>query len=185
MLAPRLVFTAILTTTLLGCNEAELQREVNKAVIRQWVKTLNENEPDSLDTFVVEGFVRHSQATPDVEVNSLKDFKRFDRETREIFPDYQTTLEQLVAEGDLVAFWGTFSGTQEGPMGAWPATGESVELDMSGIFRLEEGKIAELWITWDNLSGLTQLGLVPELPVPAPSDSAMSEPEPESADTAS
>lgn len=181
----RVALAAVLLTTLVGCNEEELQREVNKAVVRQWVKTLNENEPDSLDTIVTEGFVRHSQATPDVEVKGLEDFKRFDRETREIFPDYQTTLEQLVAEGDLVAFWGTFSGTQEGPMGAWPATGETAELDISGIFRLEEGKIAELWITWDNLAGLTQLGLVPELPVPAPSDSAMAEPDPEEADTTS
>lgn len=185
MFAPRLAFAAILTTTLLGCNEEDLQRQVNKAVVRQWVNTLNENAPDSLDAFVVEGFVRHSQATPDVEVNSLEDFKRFDRETRAIFPDYQVTLEQLVAEGDLVAFWGTLSGTQEGPMGAWSATEESMELDISGIFRLEEGKIAELWITWDNLAGLTQLGLMPELPVPAPTDSAMSEPDPEPADTTS
>lgn len=185
MFAPRLAFAAILTTTLLGCNEGDLQRQVNKAVVRQWVNTLNENAPDSLDAFVVEGFVRHSQATPDVEVNSLEDFKRFDRETREIFPDYQVTLEQLVAEGDLVSFWGTWSGTQAGPIGAWPPTDESMELDISGIFRLENGKIAELWITWDNLAGLTQLGLVPELLVPAPSDSVMSEPEPEPADTAS
>ncbi len=25
----------------------------------------------------------------------------------------------------------------------------------------EAGKIAELWVTWDNLAGLAQLGLIP------------------------
>ncbi|UCC73979.1 MAG: hypothetical protein JSV86_05325 [Gemmatimonadota bacterium] len=36
-----------------------------------------------------------------------------------------------------------------------------MELDISGIFRLEEGKIAELWVTWDNVTGLTQVGHFP------------------------
>ncbi len=32
---------------------------------------------------------------------------------------------------------------------------------MGGIFRLEDGKIAEMWVTWDNLSALMQLGHFP------------------------
>jgi len=67
----------------------------------------------------------------------------------------------LVAEGDRVAFWGTFTGTQEGPMGPFPATGRRLESEIGGMFRIETGKLAELWVTWDNLSGLAQLGLFP------------------------
>jgi hypothetical protein len=36
-----------------------------------------------------------------------------------------------------------------------------VESKFIGIFRLEEGKIAELWVEWDNLATLTQLGHFP------------------------
>ncbi|MCH8960675.1 MAG: hypothetical protein IH820_04960 [Bacteroidetes bacterium] len=30
-----------------------------------------------------------------------------------------------------------------------------------GILRIEEGKIAEMWVEWDNLNILTQLGHFP------------------------
>lgn len=64
-------------------------------------------------------------------------------------------------EGDRVAFYGKFKGTQEGPMGPFPATGKQLESEMAGMFRIHDGKIAELWITWDNVAGLVQLGHFP------------------------
>jgi hypothetical protein len=36
-----------------------------------------------------------------------------------------------------------------------------MEIDFAGVHRIEDGKIAETWVTWDNLVGLTQLGLWP------------------------
>jgi predicted ester cyclase len=70
-------------------------------------------------------------------------------------------LDTLVAEEDRVAFWGKFSGTQDGPMGPFPPTGRRLESEIGGMFRIEAGRIAELWVTWDNLSGLAQLGHFP------------------------
>ena len=52
-------------------------------------------------------------------------------------------------------------------MGPFPATGKRMESECAGIFRIDDGRIAELWVTWDNLAGLAQLGL---LPPPAQSD---------------
>jgi predicted ester cyclase len=48
-----------------------------------------------------------------------------------------------------------------GPMGEFPPTGKSVESKFISIFRIEEGRIAELWVEWDNLAMFTQLGLFP------------------------
>jgi hypothetical protein len=31
------------------------------------------------------------------------------------------------------------------------------------MFRLSAGKIAEMWIVWDNLAILTQLGMMPAM----------------------
>jgi predicted ester cyclase len=58
----------------------------------------------------------------------------------------------------MVALWSTFSGTQEGQMGPFPPTGKKFTADFGGFFRIEGDKIAELWVTWDNLDGLAQLG---------------------------
>jgi predicted ester cyclase len=64
----------------------------------------------------------------------------------------------LVAEGDKVAFHGHWIATQTGPTGPFPASGKQMDLQFSGIHRIENGKIVETWVTWDNLSGFVQLG---------------------------
>jgi predicted ester cyclase len=45
------------------------------------------------------------------------------------FPDLHFTIEELVAEGDIVAGRLTASGTHEGPLMGMPATGRSVRQD--------------------------------------------------------
>lgn len=64
----------------------------------------------------------------------------------------------------IVAARFTYTGTQTGPMGEFPATGQRVEAPFLAIFRLEAGQVAELWVEWDNLAMLTQLGLFPPPP---------------------
>jgi steroid delta-isomerase-like uncharacterized protein len=133
----------------------------NKAVVRRFVEAGNSGDLDLLDELMAPNFVRHSQATPDVQVRSREDFRRFYQQTGATFPDQRVTIDMLVAEGDLVAFYGTFSGTQEGQMGPFPPSGRQMEVEMGGVFRLEDGKITELWVTWDNIAGLMQLGHLP------------------------
>jgi predicted ester cyclase len=67
----------------------------------------------------------------------------------------------LLAEGECVAFYNTYAGTQTGQWGPLPPSGKRFELDISGVFRIANGRIAEMWITWDNLALLTQLGRWP------------------------
>ena len=135
--------------------------EANKNLVRTFADAGNGNDLEAFDALLAPDFVRHCEATPEVNVTSCEDFKEFYRETAKTFPDQRMTLDRLVAEGDRVAFWGTFSGTQEGPMGPFPPTGKRLVSEIGGVFRIEAGRIAELWVTWDNLSGLAQLGLFP------------------------
>ena len=85
----------------------------------------------------------------------------FQARTYTSMPDQKITLEMLIAEGDKVAVYATYSGTMTGPMGNFPATGKYSSSPFLGIFRVEEGRIAELWVEWDNLAMLNQLGLFP------------------------
>ena len=116
---------------------------------------------DALDDLIAVDYVRHCPATPDVEVNSLSAFKDYLLNDRESVPDPELQVVHLIAEDNLVAFWASYSGVQEGPMGPFPATGNRMEIAIAGIHRIEDGKIAETWVTWDNLTALTQLGLWP------------------------
>jgi steroid delta-isomerase-like uncharacterized protein len=132
--------------------------EENKVLVRRFGEAMNTRQFDLLDELVAAGFVRHCQATPEVDVRSLQGFKDFLRQDAAVFPDSVQTLQHIVAEGDLVAIWATYSGTQRGQMGPFPPSGRKMQLDFGAVLRVEDGKIAELWVTWDNMAALAQLG---------------------------
>jgi len=159
------VFFLISLISLLGvtaCDQRMTSKlEANKDIVRRFSEAVNNNNYDSLDDIVTANFVRHSQATPEVKIRSLEEFKQFGKINSESFPDMKGAIEMMVAEGDFVAVYVTFTGTQKGPMGPFPASGKKMESKTMGIFRLENGKIAELWIEWDNLAMLIQLGHFP------------------------
>jgi predicted ester cyclase len=96
-----------------------------------------------------------------VEINSLEEFKDLQKGFVVGFPDQRVTVEMIIAEGDHVATYGAYKATHTGPMGDIPATGKTVDVKMLTIFRIEGGRIAELWVEWDNMAMLSQLGLFP------------------------
>jgi predicted ester cyclase len=148
-----------------SANAAADQEAANKEVVRRFVAAMNERRFDDLDELVSPDVVRHSPSTPGLEVRSLDQFKDMLRQDFTGVPDAMQDIRFLVAEGDLVGVWANYSGTQDGPIGPFPATGQRVDLDFAGILRLEGGMITEIHVVWDNLSMLVQLGhLEPPMP---------------------
>ena len=73
------------------------------------------------------------------------------------------TVEDVVAGGDKAVTRVTLRGTHQGETEEFgPPTGKQVEIEGITIHRIEDGKIAEEWNSYDNLSLLQQLGLAPE-----------------------
>ncbi len=141
--------------------------ELNKDLARRFGEAMNARRYELLDDIVATDFVRHCQATPQANVTSLDEFKEFLRQDDATFPDSVQTPVYLVAEGDMVAGWLTYEGTQLGPMGPFPPTGRKMRLEFGAFMRIEQGRIAELWVTWDNVAALAQLGHLPAPAVPA------------------
>ena len=79
---------------------------------------------------------------------------------RTAFPDLRFTIEELVAEGDMVAGRLTMSGTHEGPLMGMPPTGRPVRQDHMHCVRFEGGKAVEHWGVRDDLGMMRQLGVV-------------------------
>lgn len=157
-----LMFVLLFVMASLSCSPgADEIAAKNKIVVQRAFDALNNHEYDDLDKYMAEDYVRHCQATPDVKVESLDDFKALLSEWDQQFPDAQLGLDLIAAEGDLVAFYGPYSGTHTGQMGAFPPTGKQMIVETAGFHRLEEGKIVETWVTWDNVAVLSQLGLFP------------------------
>jgi predicted ester cyclase len=132
--------------------------EANKQVVRRFVAAMNAREFDALDGLVSSEVVRHSPSTPGLEVRNLEQFKAFLQGDFDAVPDSVQEIRLIIAEGDRVGVWANYSGTQTGQMGPFPPTGGRVDLDFAGFLRLEDGKIAEIQVVWDNLGMLTALG---------------------------
>ena len=126
---------------------------------------INNGNWDAFDELLTDDFQRHCMATPDAIIESRDAFKQLQMGFLESMPNQRIDTEFLVAEGDKVAAYSTYSGTLTGPMGDIPATGKSAAVTFMTIFRIEEGRIAEIWVEWDNIAMLSQLGLFPP---PAP-----------------
>jgi steroid delta-isomerase-like uncharacterized protein len=83
---------------------------------------------------------------------------------RAAFHGLQVTIEDMLADGDRVACRFTARGIHKGEFMGLPPTGREIAMTGIEIFRLQEGKIAELWGE-ANLTGLMQqLGILPGPP---------------------
>jgi len=148
-----------------GCNSAADMETRNKAIVAQAFEAIDNQDYESLDQYFAKDYHRYCQASPEAKVESLDDMVGFLKEWYDAFPDASVKTHMMAAEGDLVAVYITFAGTQEAPMGDIPATGKRMESETFGFHRLKDGKIVETWVTWDNVAILKQLGLFPP---PAP-----------------
>ena len=77
------------------------------------------------------------------------------------FPGYTLSVEQMIAEDDLVAVIGRASGTHKGPFMGMPPTGKSWDVPLHITYRIEEGKIVDHWMVLDTAAFMQQLGMIP------------------------
>jgi predicted ester cyclase len=77
-------------------------------------------------------------------------------------PDLKFTVEDMVAEGDKVAYRVTITGAHTGGpyMGVAPS-GKKIEMRNTSIKRIANGRLTESWGTLDTVSLMRQLGLLP------------------------
>jgi predicted ester cyclase len=77
------------------------------------------------------------------------------------FPDVQANIQELIAEGDRVVERTEAHGTHQGEFNGVPPTGKPVAWTELHVYRIERGKIAELWSEIDFLGILMQIGAIP------------------------
>ncbi|MBW7907399.1 MAG: ester cyclase [Kiritimatiellae bacterium] len=142
-----------------GSIRVSASTQVNsKSVVRAFVEAINAKDWARLRAVLAPEFRRHSVAAGEPGVRSAEDLIAFLVAEYATFPDAHETLLDLVAEGDKVAARHLFHGTQLGPMGQFPPSEKLLEATYLAIYRIENGRIVEAWVEWDNLAGLKQLG---------------------------
>jgi steroid delta-isomerase-like uncharacterized protein len=138
----------------------------NMAVVRKAHEALARGDVETFKSCLAPHYVRHCQAMPPglQEIEGADRFLEFLEDFIRGVPDHEDALSQMMARADRVAYVSTISGTHTGPMGGLPPTGKKFTLVNIIIQRLEDGKIAETWVSWDNVAMLSQLGLFPPPP---------------------
>jgi steroid delta-isomerase-like uncharacterized protein len=131
----------------------------NKAVILDAVAALNRGDVEGYLAIYAPGAVVHGlpeHATPDPAGHRdvLDDIRR-------ALPDFRAEVDDVVAEGALLAARVTYTGTHRGTMMGVAPTGRVLSWDAMTFRRFDdEGRVVERWIIGDDLALLHQLGLV-------------------------
>jgi steroid delta-isomerase-like uncharacterized protein len=94
---------------------------------------------------------------------NVEQYKGLCQEYFTAFPDLHVTTDDLLAEGDKVVKVWTVNGTNKGDFMGIPATGKPIVIKGIEVFRIANGKIAELWASMDNLGMMQQLGVIPPM----------------------
>ena len=136
-----------------------MSAEENKALVRRFVEEFwNEGNMSAADELMAVDAAIHMPTGEVVKIDGLKSFAGTFRGS---FPDWHSTVEELIAEGDRVAELWTGRGTHRGELQGIPPTGKRVEVPGSVFYRIVDGKIVEFRGQLDMMGLVQQLGVIP------------------------
>jgi steroid delta-isomerase-like uncharacterized protein len=139
-----------------------MSTEENEALVRrEYEHGVNKKDFDVRDEALASNYLGHFPGVPTIQ--GLEAFKQFTSGFFTGFPDLQTTIEDLIAEGDKVAVRQTWRGTHTGNFLGIPPTGKQVVFTSTEFYRVAGGKLAEEWVELDMLGLLQQLGAIPPM----------------------
>jgi predicted ester cyclase len=129
--------------------------------VRRYVEEfVDRSNFDLSEEIFAPNFVRYD-AGPD-QGSRVEDLKHFFAMLHSGFPGFQSTIEDLLSEGDKVALRFTFRGIHQGEFMGIAPTGKEVTMSGIEILRIADGKLVEMWNQEDVLGMMRQLGAIPE-----------------------
>jgi steroid delta-isomerase-like uncharacterized protein len=133
--------------------------EVSRAVTERWVaQVLCGHDSGSIAAIVSPHVLIHPTAMPgEATYHGPAGVSAWLAQQWSAFPDLTVTDHFAVACRDIVAVRWTVRGTSGGEYMGLPATGRTVEFTGVSMYRIEDGRIAEIWDTRNTLGILHQL----------------------------
>jgi predicted ester cyclase len=117
----------------------DLKARLSRDLDRIW----NQGDQDAIDELYAADCVIHNAApgTP----AGIEGVKAAINGLRAAVPDLQFSMENLMVDGDLVAEGWSVTGTPQAELPGVPATGVKITMSGLGMYRLADGKVAEVW----------------------------------------
>jgi steroid delta-isomerase-like uncharacterized protein len=156
------IFAAVILVCASGSLKAQKNKnlEKNKDFIQVYTDDYwNKHNIDAFDKYFTADFIVHFA---EGDMNG-EQYKGLCQAYFAAFPDLHITTDDLLAEGEKVVKVWTANSTHKGAFMGIPATGNPIVVKGIEMFRIADGKIAELWASMDNLGMLQQLGVIPPM----------------------
>ncbi len=137
--------------------QAEVE-EQNKVLVKRMYEAFEKGDFEAYKEVVAPEYVWYlpSRSTKPI---SREETIEFGKMLRNGFPDFAYSVEDLIAEDDIVISRFIFRGTHEGEFQGIPATGNKVEMSGFMMTRIENGKLVEDKEEYDGLGFMIQLGM--------------------------
>src|SRR5688572_29166322 len=116
------------------------EEEQNKAMIRQYFELHNQKYLQKIGKLVTANHRFYFSGMPPMDWNGHKQFLTL---MFNAFPDLHFTIEDILAEGDKVAFRLALTGTHKGVFQGIPASGKKITFGGTAIGTIVEGKLEE------------------------------------------
>jgi steroid delta-isomerase-like uncharacterized protein len=140
-----------------------VQAELRATFERAWDAMWTRGDATIVDELMVPDYVRHTPRGGD---QRRAELKQNIESLKTAFPDLETVIEDIFGEADRVVVRWRSRGTQTGEFMGVPATNKQVEVSGITISRVEGGRIAEEWVSWDALEMLYRVGVIPDRAAP-------------------
>lgn len=129
-------------------------QDKNKELVRRWFEEVWNQKSEAV---IDELFGAQSRAygfpEPDSVVTGPEAFKQLHRDFCGAFPDLQITLDNVVAEGEVVAVRWHVDATHKGHHLGFPATGRKASMTGMSFLTVQHGQIMDGWNQMD-MAGL-------------------------------
>ena len=161
----RLPATAAQEATPAGTECPTTSADENKALVSQLYAAIGANDEAAMAALMAAD-VGHNTPAGDTRTGSPEQFFTGQRAT---FPEATVTVDLLMAEGDMVAAYTSWTGTFQGDTAVF--FGEELDIPEAGLtsdwvsavfFRIECGKVSEVWPVADRHRQLRHLGVITE-----------------------
>ncbi len=121
-----------------------MSTEQNKQTVRRYLDEVwNQGRIEGSAVHLAPGYLRH--LGPGSEPLDIEGQRVRLQSFRTAFPDVHLEIEEMLAEGDLVAFRFTMSGTHSGLFQGFEPTGKRISVPGLDLVRLKDGLLTEHW----------------------------------------
>lgn len=141
----------IVAILLFACNSGAPEPDLaaNKELVRRYHAAWSSGKIDQLPALLDTGFVLHFMGN--YEYNGIEGAKQAIADTRNAFPDWNESINDLIAEGTRLVSLYRSTGTQQGRYDTVPPSGNKVDILETSIYHIEHGRIVEEWAFWDEI----------------------------------